>query len=162
VPRKPTTFKASLLLKCLRFFHRPLEFSIYWTMSIPPKLPMKDHPSIVHTKSLLACMYFIVPSSLSEWNAILGLSLYFYSSSSSFFYLLVLCSRCGLSNVYGPSTWRTLIFLASSSIFYLIASLSTALCVSFLIKSTESVAEFWAILLIISPKFNFKFYSHYY
>lgn len=115
-------------------------------MRTPPKLPMKDQPKIVQMKSLFACMYLIVPVSVREWKAILGLSLYFSSSSSNFFYLFVLCSRWGLSKLYGPSTCLTLSFLASSIIFSFIACLSTML-------SSWSFA-FILIIIIICNKLN--------
>jgi hypothetical protein len=93
VPRKARTFMVSLLRYYLRLFHLSLLFSMYWTIITPPMLPMKDQPSVVQIMSLLIYINFRFPSSVKVWKAIFGLSLYFCSSSSSFFCLLVLCSK---------------------------------------------------------------------
>lgn len=93
---------------------------------MPAKFPMNDHPIVVQIRSLLIYINFKLPSSVKVWNAILGLSLYLSSNSSNFFYLFDLCSKCGLSNVQGPSDYLTLIFFASSNSFYFTYSLSTS------------------------------------
>ena len=99
VPKKALIFKTSryrmYLGPCQRLGGRA---SKNCTRAIPARFPITDQPRVVQTRSRLACMNKRLPSVLSSWKAILGLSLYLSSNSIRFFVRFVLCSRSGLSN----------------------------------------------------------------